>query len=71
MPTSLDVVNVIEVDKTMRTCWMVLALVVGLAAGGSAKPLDCAQVPAEAQWLVHVDLGAISRGIVSQKIIDR
>ena len=50
---------------------MALVLVTGMAAGGSAEPLDYAQVPAEAQWLVHVDLGAISRGVVSQKIVDR
>ena len=54
----------------MRACLAALALAMGWGASGSAEPLDCGRVPADAKWLVHVDVRAIDSGAVSQKISD-
>ena len=44
-----------------------LALVLGLAAAANAAPLDPKQVPAEAKWLMHVDVDAMRQATVVQK----
>ncbi len=55
----------------MRACLAALALVMVWGACGSAEPLDYRRVPADAKWLVHVDISAINSGDVSQKISAR
>jgi hypothetical protein len=45
-----------------------LALLVGLAALTQAAPLDLKNVPADAKWLVHVDVDAIRASTVAKQV---
>jgi len=51
----------------MRIVGIALAVVLGLAAIGRAEPVDLKQVPADAKWLVHVDVDAMRESVVVQK----
>jgi hypothetical protein len=51
----------------MRTFAMAMAVVLGLATIGRAAPLDLKQVPAEAKWVMHVDVDAFRASVVVDK----
>ena len=55
----------------MRVWGMSAALVLGFAATAAAGPLDLKQVPAEAKWVVHVDVDAMRSSVLVQRAYDR
>ena len=46
---------------------LVLTVVLGAASAVRAEPLDLKQVPADAQWLVHVNVDAMRASTLVQK----
>ena len=53
---------------SMKTLWVTLALAIGLAPPLRAEPFAGKQVPADAKWLVHIDIDAIKTGKVARAI---
>jgi hypothetical protein len=51
----------------MRTFAVTMAVLLGLATIGRAEPLDLKQVPAQAKWVMHVDVDAFRASVVVQK----
>jgi hypothetical protein len=51
----------------MRIVAIALAAVLGLTVVGRAEPIELKQVPADAKWLIHVDVDAMRESIVVQK----
>ncbi len=55
----------------MRVWGMSAAMVLGFVATAAAGPLDLKQVPAEAKWVVHVDVDAMRASVLVQRAYDK
>jgi hypothetical protein len=53
--------------RPIRACLVVMASLAALPVGIEAAPLDLAAVPADAQWLMHMDMDAARGSTVMQR----